>query len=169
LRQDFAAQYPEYAAGVSATIVLRNRSAQADNLRARLEEQQLQVQLQRTRQQIGLEVRQAIISLIQGAAQVQASHEAVRLAQRAADAEREKLDVGVSTGYDVILRDRDLLTARQADATASAAYAKALVEFDRATGATLERNGIQLADALTGAARRTPARPANTAVGTRSR
>src|SRR5262249_47056389 len=72
LQQDVAAQYPEYAAGVSATVVLRNRSAQADNLRARLEDQQLQVQLQRTRQQIGLEVRQAIISLIQGTAQVQA-------------------------------------------------------------------------------------------------
>jgi outer membrane protein TolC len=169
LRQDFAAQYPEYAAGVSATVVLRNRSAQADNLRARLEEQQLQVQLQRTRQQIGLEVRQAIISVMQGAAQVQASHEAVRLAQRAADAEREKLEVGVSTGYDVILRERDLLTARQADVTASAAYAKALVDFERATGATLERNGIQLADALAGTASRTLAPTANHATSSQSR
>jgi outer membrane protein TolC len=169
LRQDFVAQYPEYAAGVSATVVLRNRSAQADNLRARLEDQQLQVQLQRTRQQIGLEVRQAIISLMQGSAQVQASHEAVRLAQRTADAEREKLEVGVSTGYDVILRDRDLLAARQADVTASAAYAKALVDFERATGATLEQNGIQLADAIAGAA--SPARtpPAVTAPATQSR
>jgi outer membrane protein TolC len=169
LRQDFVAQYPEYAAGVSATVVLRNRSAQADNLRARLEEQQLQVQLQRTRQQIGLEVRQAIISLLQGSAQVEASHEAVRLAQRTADAEREKLEVGVSTGYDVILRDRDLLAARQADVTASAAYAKALVDFDRATGATLERNGIQLADALAGTASPTPAPTSGQATSTQSR
>jgi outer membrane protein TolC len=169
LRQDFSAQYPEYAAGISATVVLRNRSAQADNLRARLEEQQLQVQLQRTRQQIGLEVRQAIISLLQGAAQVQASHEAVRLAQRAADAEREKLDVGVSTSYDVILRDRDLLAARQADVAASAAYAKALVDFDRATGATLERNGIQLADALAGTARPTRGPAATQSTSSQSR
>ena len=37
----FGATFPEYAAGLSATVPMRNRSAQADNLRARLEEQQL--------------------------------------------------------------------------------------------------------------------------------
>jgi outer membrane protein TolC len=150
LGQDFSATFPEYAAGLSATVSLRNRSAQADNLRARLEEQQLQVQLQRSRQQIALEVRQAVISLAQGTAQVQAAHEAVRLAQRAADAEQQKLDVGVSTGYDVILRQRDLLTAQQAELTAAAGYAKALVDFQRATGSTLEQNSIEIGDALQG-------------------
>jgi outer membrane protein TolC len=150
LGQDFSAAFPEYASGLSATVSLRNRSAQADNLRARLEEQQLQVQLQRSRQQIALEVRQAVISLAQGTAQVQAAHEAVRLAQRAADAEEEKLAVGVSTGYDVILRQRDLLTAQQAELTARAGYAKALVDFERATGSTLEQNGVGIGDALQG-------------------
>jgi outer membrane protein TolC len=158
LGQDFSAAFPEYAAGLSATVSLRNRSAQADNLRARLEQQQLQVQLQRSRQQIGLEVRQAVINLAQGAAQVEAAHEAVRLAQRAADAEQEKLDVGVSTGYDVILRQRDLLTAEQAELTATAGYAKALVDFQRATGSTLEENGIELGDALAGDLHSAPAR-----------
>ena len=157
LSQAFEAAYPESAAGVSATIALRNRSAQADNLRARLEQQQLQVQFQRSRQQIGLEVRQAVISLIQGQAQVQAAHEALRLAQRTVDAEREKLQVGVSNAYNVILRERDLLTARQADLSATAAYAKALVDLDRATGVTLEQNSIELTDALAGETRQPPA------------
>ena len=148
--QDFSAAYPEYGAGVSANIPLRNRAAQADNLRARLEEQQLTVQMQRSRQQIGLEVRQALISLTQGRAQVEAAHEALRLALRTVEAERAKLQAGVSTTYDVILRERDELSARQADVAASAAYAKALVDFDRATGAMLERNGIELRDALAG-------------------
>ncbi|PWT81880.1 MAG: hypothetical protein C5B57_09650 [Blastocatellia bacterium] len=156
LGQAFDATYPEYAAGVGATIPLRNRSAQADNMRARLEEQQLTVQLQRSEQRIGLEVRQAIVNLIQGKAQVEATHEAVRLAERSADAEREKLEFGVSTPYDVILRERDLLSARQTDVAATAAYAKALVDFDRATGTTLERNGIELADVLAGQARKPP-------------
>jgi len=157
LMQDFQAQYPEYAAGVSATIPLRNRSAQADNLRARLEEQQLQLQLQRSRQQIGLEVRQAIISLVQGRAQVTASHEAVRLANESVDAEREKLKAGVSTTFDVILRERDQVAALQSDVAAVAAYAKALVDFDRATGMTLEHNGVGLSDALGGELHAAPA------------
>ena len=54
------------------------------------------------------------------------------------------------TPYDVILRERDLVSARQADMTASATYAKALVEFERATGTTLEKNGIALSDAQYG-------------------
>jgi outer membrane protein TolC len=150
LDQAFGASYPEYAAGLSATIPIRNRSAQADNMRARLEDQQLNVQLQRSRQRIGLEVRQAIIGLAQGRAQVEASQQAVRLAERIAQAEREKLELGVSTAYDVVLRDRDLLTARQNAVSATAAYAKALVDFDRATGRTLEENGIEMSDALAG-------------------
>jgi hypothetical protein len=42
------------------------------------------------------------------------------------------------------------VSAKQAEVTASAAYARALVEFDRATGATLDSNGIAMADALAG-------------------
>jgi outer membrane protein TolC len=166
LLQSFNASFPEYAAGISATIPIRNRSAQADNLRARLEAQQLGVQEQRSRQQIGLEVRQAVISLTQGLAQIEASREAVRLAQETVNAEREKLTVGVSNAYDVILRERDLLAARQTELATTATYAKALVDFDRATGLTLEQNGILLSDALEGEPRKAPTpssvRPANT-------
>jgi outer membrane protein TolC len=150
LHQTFDAAFPEYAAGVSATLPLRNRSAQADNLRARLEEQQLIVQQQRSRQQIELEVRQAVIGLIQGKAQVEAAHKALELSQRLATAEREKLELGVSTAYDVILRERDAVAARQLDVGASVTYARALVEFARATGTTLDANGITMNDALTG-------------------
>ncbi|HTS50057.1 MAG TPA: TolC family protein [Bryobacteraceae bacterium] len=150
LQQDFVLQYPEYAGGVSAVVPIRNRSAQADNLRARLERRQLQVNLQNTRQQVSLEVRQAIIGLIQGRAQVESSHEAVKLANQTADAERKKLQVGLSTAYNVILRDRDVMTALQADIAAVGTYAKALVEMDRSMGATLESNGIELEEALSG-------------------
>ena len=157
LHQAFDAAYPEYAAGVSAAIPLRNRSAQADNLRARLEDQQLTVQQQKIRQQIGLEVRQAVIGVQQGQAQVAAAHEAVRLAERTAQAERDKLQLGVSTAYDVILRERDLAAAQQSDLAATAAYARALVDFERATGTTLDENGISLGDALSGQLVKAPA------------
>ena len=150
LSQDVVAAYPEYAGGVSVTVPIRNRSAQADNLRARLEDRQLQVSLQSLRQQIGMEVRQAITGLIQGKAQVEAAHEAVNLANQTADAERKKLQVGASTAYNVILRDRDSATALQAEIAAVSAYAKALVEMDRATGSTLQQSGIELSDALSG-------------------
>jgi len=159
LNQDLVAAYPEYASGLSVTLPIRNRSAQADNLRARLEEKQFEVSLQQLRQQISLEVRQAAIGLIQGKAQVEAAHEAVSLADQTLDAERRKLQLGVSTSYNVVLRERDAITARQADIAAVATYARALVEMDRSTGSTLERNGIEISDALSGDVTRRPTPP----------
>ena len=159
LYQDFAAQYPEYASGMSAVIPIRNRSAQADNLRARLEQQQLEVGFERLKQQVELEVRQAMVSLTQGQAQVDASNEAVKLAGEVLDGEQARLDSGVSTTYNVVLRQRDLAAARQALIAASVTYANALVDVHRATGSTLKENGIELSDALTGEVTRKPTPP----------
>ena len=159
LFQGFAAQYPEYATGLSIVLPLRNRAAQADNLRARLEQQQLEVSEQRLKQQVELEVRQAMVSLTQGRAQVEAANEAVKLANQVLEGERSKLDSGVSTTYNVILRQRDLAAARQAQISASVAYAKGLVDIHRATGATLKENGIDLRDALTGEITKNPTPP----------
>ena len=159
LYQGFSAQFPEYASGLSMVIPLRNRAAQADNLRARLEQQQLEVSAQRLKQQVELEVRQAMVSLTQGRAQVEAANEALKLAGQVLDAERSKLELGVSTPYNVILRQRDFAAARQAQISASVTYAKALVDMHRATGGTLKVNGIELRDALTGEITKNPTPP----------
>ena len=150
LSQSLGAAYPETAYGVSIGATIRNRSAQADSIRSQLERNQLQISTQSTRNQIDVQVRQARIGLIQGKSQVEAAHEAVRLAQLTLDAERKKLESGLSTAYNVVLRERDLVTAQYADVQALDAYAKALVAIGQATGDALERNGIQLGDALTG-------------------
>src|SRR3989449_1746649 len=159
LFQGFSAQFPEYATGVSLVMPLRNRAAQADNLRARLEQQQLQVSEQQMRQQVELEVRQAMVNLTQGRAQVEAANEALKLAGEGVGAERTKFESGVSTTYNVILRQRDLAAAREAQISASATYAKALVELHRSTGGTLKENGIELRDALTGEITKRPTPP----------
>jgi outer membrane protein len=159
LFQDFSAQYPEYASGLSVVIPLRNRAAQADNLRARFEQQQLETSNERLKQQVELEVRQAMVSLTQDRAQVEAASEALMLAGQVLDAEQSRLNLGVSTPYNVILRQRDLVAARQAQIASSVAYANALVDLHRATGATLKENGIELSDALTGEVTKRPTPP----------
>jgi outer membrane protein TolC len=132
-------QYPEYAVGFSFSINLRNRSAQADNIRAKLEQRQTETALQRTRNSISLEVRKAIIGLIQSKAQVEAARQAVKLSREIADAEQTRMAEGVSTPYEVIRRQRDLSAAEFSEVQARANYAKALVEIRRATG-TLDRD-----------------------------
>ena len=156
LSQSFGAAYPETAYGVSLSGAIRNRSAQADSIRSQLERNQLQITTQSTRNQIDLQVRQARVAIIQGKSQVAAAHEATRLAQLTLDAERKKLQAGLSTSYNVVLRERDLVTAQYAEVQALDAYAKALVAIDQSMGDLLERNGIQLSDALTGTVGTTP-------------
>lgn len=159
LSEAFGAAFPEYGTGMSYFMYLGNRSAQADGLRAQLEANQTQVNLQRSRQQINLEVRQAITGLLQGRAQFEAAREAADLADQVLLAERKKLDAGISTPYDVVLRDRDFVSSRQAEIATLAAYAKALVEMDRSTGVLLQRNNIELEDAHLGVVTHLPSPP----------
>ncbi len=161
LTQMIDGNYPEYSGGFSLTLPLRNRAAQADNLRAQMELQQTQLSLQALRNQIELNIRQAMIGLVQGKSQVEAAHEATLLAQQALAAEKKKLGVGTSTPYNVILRQSDLSAAEYAEVQAVDGYAKALVAMDQARGAMLERNGMTFDDALRGTISKMPAPPFN--------
>lgn len=146
LSQAFNSSFPQYAVGISLTINLKNRSAQADNIRARLEERQGETGLQQTRNQVRLEVRNAVIGLEQAKSQVEAARKAVEYSRQTVDAEQKKLAAGVSTPYNVILVQRDLLSAQLAEVQARATYAKARVEMDRSTGVILEKNNVNSAD-----------------------
>ena len=134
LRQVRRFTYPDYAFGFSLSIPLRNRSAQADNLRARLDKQQSDISMQITRSDIEVEIRRAIIGLIQAKSQVEAASKARELGEQNLAAEEARLLNGISTPYDVIRRQRDYLAAQLAEVRARVGYAKALVEMDRSTG-----------------------------------
>lgn len=136
--------FPEYAVGITLTIPLLNRSAQADDLRAKIELRQSETMLQRTRNQIRLEVRNVLIGLIQAQAQVAAARKALDLSRQTLDAEQRKLQVGISTPYNVIQVQRDFEQAQFAEVAARANYAKARVALDQVTGEMLEKHGIPL-------------------------
>ena len=159
LTQMIQGAFPEYSGGFSLTLPIRNRTAQADNLRAQLEAQQAEVSVQQIRNEVSLEVRQAMTGVVQGKAQVQAAHQAARLAQQTLETEQGKLTAGVSTPYNVILRQRDFVAAQEAEVQAMANYAKSLVALDNARGGLAERNGILIQDALSGTITQTPVSP----------
>jgi outer membrane protein TolC len=133
-RQVRSWSYPEYAVGFSFSLNIRNRAVEADVYRAKLEKQQTETGLQRIRNVIALEVRKAVIGLVQSQAQVEAAHKAAELSGQVLAAEETKLLEGASTPYDVIRRQRDLLSAQFAEVQVRANYAKALVEMARSTG-----------------------------------
>lgn len=156
LTQTFQGSFPDYSFGVQLSIPIRNRSAQADAARALLEERQLRTQMQRTRNQVAQEVRNAEIALIQAKAQIEAARKAVTLAQQTLDAEQKKYQLGESTVFLVIQAQRDVVAAEVREVQARSNYAKAHTQFAQATGATLTKYRIELADALQGEVPRAP-------------
>jgi outer membrane protein len=143
-------KYPQVAFGVSVTFSLRNRQAQADEVRSRLEYRQSEDTLVRTKSQVEVDVQNAWIASTQAKGQVAAAKEATRLAVVKLDAEQKKLAVGISTSYNVILAQRDVFTARLAEVQARDTYAKARVTLDQAMGTTFENSRITVDEALSG-------------------
>jgi outer membrane protein TolC len=156
LAQLFARNFPNYSIGLNLNITLRNRAAQADLINGALALRQQQLGLQRLENQVRVDVQNAQIGLQQGRAQYQSAIKQHILQQQTVDAEQKKLAVGASTTYNVILTQRDLVTAESNEVAAMSAYAKAKVEVDRATGQTLYNNNISLEEAFQGVVSRPP-------------
>jgi outer membrane protein TolC len=150
LNQLFNGTAPDKGVGLSLTIPLRNREAQANQVRAELEYRQAQVRLHQLENQVRIEVRNAQFDVKQNRASVQAAQYAVDFARQTLDADQQKLKVGLTTTT-AILQDASVLTTSESNlVSAKAAYEKSRVELDRATGLLLDHSGIDVAEATRG-------------------
>jgi outer membrane protein len=143
-------KYPQWAVGLTISFPVRNRQAQADDIRTRFELRQAQDTSVRAQSQVEIDVQNALIAMRQSKEQVRAAREAVVLEKQKTDAEQKKLAAGLSTSYNVILVERDLFAAELAEVQARDLYAKAKVTLDQAMGVTLDTNHIDLDDAIGG-------------------
>ena len=148
--QIFHNQFPDYLVGVNLQIPIRNRQAQAAYQHAVLVQRQIEAQMQQLKNAALLDVRNAYIALTQDRAQVQAASKARELQQQTFDAEQKKYQLGASTVYNVILTQRDLITAQGTELRALANLVEAKANYERAVGRTLEVNRVTIADAKHG-------------------
>lgn len=148
--QIFHNRFPEYAAQLTLTLPLRNRSAQAFHARALLVQRQLETQEQQLRNAALLDVRNSYIQLTQDRAQVAAASKARELQQQTFDAEQKKYQLGASTTYLVIQTQRDLIAAQGTELRALANLEEAKANYERALGRTLDVNHVTIADAKSG-------------------
>ena len=88
--------------------------------------------MQQTKNTALLDVRNTTIAVEQGRAQVQAASKARELQQQTFDAEQKKYQLGASTVYNVILTQRDLITAQGTELRALANLAEAKANYERA-------------------------------------
>jgi len=157
--QIFHNNFPVYAGQFTLSLPLRNRANQADNIHAQLVERQFEAQVQQTKNSAVLDVRNTIIAVEQGRAQVQAASKARELQQQTFDAEQKKYQLGASTVYNVILTQRDLITAQGTELRALANLAEAKANYERALGRTLEVNNVTIAGAKKGTIEKDPLIP----------
>jgi outer membrane protein TolC len=148
--QIFHNQFPDYSVAINLNIPIRNRVAQADYQRAVLTQRQTEAQLQQLKNAAILDVRNTYIALIQNRARVEAAGKARELQRQTFDAEQKKYQLGASTVYNVILTQRDFITAQGTELRALADLVESKANYERALGRTLEVNRVTIADAKTG-------------------
>ena len=150
---------PDRGVGLTLNIPLRNRQAQANQVRAQLEYRQAQVRKHQLENQVRIEVRNAQFDVKQNRAAVQAAQSAAEFARQSLNSEEEKLKVGLST-QTAVLQQASILTSTESNlVSAKAAYEKSRIELERATGALLEHSGIDVADATRGQVTKLPSVP----------
>jgi outer membrane protein len=152
----YSRNFPNYTVGLALNIPLRNRSAQANMITQELNLRQDELTVQKLINQIRVDVQTGLTALVQARAQYQSAQKARILQTQTADAEEKKLAVGASTPYNVILMQRDMWAAEDAEVQAEAAYALARVQLEWATGMTLENHGVQIEEAKSGKISRAP-------------
>jgi outer membrane protein TolC len=111
-----------------------------------LVQRQFEAEVQQTKNTVLLDVRNTTIAVEQGRAQVQAASKARELQQQTFDAEQKKYQLGASTVYNVILTQRDLISAQGTELRALANLAEAKANYERALGRTLEVNNVTIAN-----------------------
>ncbi len=147
---------PDKGIGVNLNIPIRNRAAQANQVRGELEYRQQQVALQQTENTITLQVRQAQFGLQNNYAALQAAIAARDYAQQSLDAEQKKFSYGASTPTLVLQASSNLTQAESNVLNSAANYEKSKVLLDYYTSETLTKLGIDVADAESGQVKHMP-------------
>src|SRR5271157_129315 len=158
---------PDKGAGITINIPIRNRAAQATQVRSEFEYRQAQLRIQQIENQVRIEVRNAQFGVQQNRASVASAQAAVDLARQSLDAEQKKYALGASTSTLVLQNEAALTQSESTLVSAKALYEKAEVELDRAIGLLLDHAGILIAEAERGEVTHAPniphvaARPAD--------
>jgi outer membrane protein len=150
LNQLVTSTNPDKGIGLTLNIPIRNRAAQAVQVRSELEFRQAQMRLQQIENQVGIEVRNAQYAVQQNRASVDSAKAALDLARESLDAEQKKYQFGTSTTTLVLQYQSQLATAESTLVNATVAYEKSRVELARATGTLLDDDRVSIDDAVRG-------------------
>ena len=130
LGQLFGRDYPTWSVGLSVSYPIGENADQANAARARLEQQQSEQRLKGAESRAIQQIRNAAWQVEMNGKRIETTRAARTLAEQRLDAERKRLDVGMSTSFLVIQAQRDLAQATTNELGAVLAYDLSLVDFE---------------------------------------
>ncbi len=134
--------YRAYSWGVVVSVPLTFTTERGRYRAAKLQQRQSETNVDLTEQDIVVAVGNAAGQIETTQKRVQSTRHARELAQAILDAEVKRLRAGASTTFFVAQQQETLSIAEIREASARAAYAQALAEYDRQLGVTLEKLNI---------------------------
>jgi outer membrane protein TolC len=152
ISQLFGRNFPNYSAGLSLNIPLRNRAAQADYAMDQLKLRTEELQMQRTLNQIRVDVKNAVIGMQQARVRYDTAVNTRVLAEQSLDSEQKRFQFG-ATGSDVttvIQAQQDLANDQSLEVQAMASYIHAKIDFDASIGQSLDVNNVSMEEARSG-------------------
>jgi outer membrane protein TolC len=142
MKDAFRFRYKNWNAGLTLTVPLSTVLTRAAAAQAGFDVERARLELEKTEQQIILEVRDAVRDVETNAKRVAAYAAALRLAEQKLEGEERKVKVGLSTNYTLLQVQRDLATAKSLHLRARIDSALSQARLDKAMGASLERRNI---------------------------
>lgn len=132
------------AVGVNFSLPIPNRTARGNLEISKLEIAQSIVGLKQLEQSIFVEVDNAAGQIETTRKRIDTSRAARIFAQRTLEAGQARLAAGTATTFEVLQFQRDLAESETAEIQALTDHQKAIAEYARVTGTTLDRNRIRL-------------------------
>lgn len=136
--------YRSYSWGVVASVPLTFTTERARYRAAKLQERQAGTQLEQVEQTIVVLVGNAAGQIDTAQKRIEVNRRARELAQATLDAEEKRLRVGQSNTFFVAQQQELLAIAEVQEAAAQSDYHKALAEYNRQLGVTLEKLNIAI-------------------------
>ena len=146
LNQMFGFGYPTYEAQLTLSLPLKNRAAKAEMGSALVSRRSDLYNQRYIREQVTLDVTNAVHQLEQAKLSVAAGKEALDLAQKTMAAEQRKYELGSGTIFFVLEAQTELASAQQSLLQSEVGYQMALASVDHATGELLEPYHVQIAE-----------------------
>jgi outer membrane protein TolC len=146
LNQLFGFNYPTYYAQLSLSLPIRNRGAKAEMGSALVSRRSDLYNERQIREQVTLDVSNAVHQLEQAKLSIAAGKDSLNLAQKTMSAEQRKYDLGSETIFFVLEAQTELASAQLSLLQAEVNYQLAVATVDHATGELLEPYQVQIAE-----------------------